>query len=625
MSRASRFFTWVQQPAVRWLGVGFLAVAVGFLMSLDQWIVLWHSPEIWGRPLVMIADAHRHILFPEARDILDGHFFVADTQLYEYRNGPPVTPWPWLPPLLYAGIWKIFGIALFLPVSTFLVAIVSFVLLVVIIRDITRSWFLALFAALLTFFARLAPLMFFPGNADELKVLINLFLPDVFPVTVSRVDFLPYESFNPTFLVLGPFFFLLHRSLARHRPRLLLWVGLLGGLLIYCYPFHWIFSGTLFGVLLCGALVTKRWKWARFITLAIGINLLTTLPFWLNQYALDRAGILSEINLRNAGFEVGRLIRFSQWKWYVLWSALTIWIWFVAQRRQEKGTAVFLGGLFVALIVCLNLQIVTNVNIHPDHWITKVSFLPLGWALCYLLRDVLSFLPRSVWVRTMVGVVGVLLLVGSGWGALQTSLASAERLVDRPLFSRDVAQAYAWLDTHATPDAVVLAPSVDVSAYLTIFTHTRSFLPHSLSTFASESETLDRLYAVYALIGVPKEYLAAQLRADWDWHNKNYPNISGPDFDINKQVFLVKFRPQTFDGSLAGYEGGGIPNTMQEDILSAYADYQFDMATLKKKYRLDYVLSTPQDQSVGTIPLSSRPELREVFRSGDVILYDLNP
>lgn len=614
------------RPQVRRALFLLLAVFMGGLVSLDHWIVLVRSPQVWGDYVVPTIDTHRHILFPQARDILDGHFFFADTQLYEYRDGFPMTPWPWLPPVLYAIFWKLFGTALYLPLSTLIIGAASFVILVMIGKEITRRWSLGVIAAVLTLTARLAPLYLFPGNISELKLLGEIFFPGALGVIPERVDFLPYESFNPTWLVLGPALLLLHRALAQKQYRLLPWVGVLGGILIYCYPFHWIWIGAVLGLLLCGAACMRRWDLVRWTLLAIGLNLAFTVPYWINQYLLAQAGILTDINLRNAGFEIGRYIRWSQWQWYLLWSFLGVAVWRVARRRGEQGTAAFLAVLFVALVACLNLQILTNRNIHPDHWITRISFLPVGWSLWYIAAAAIDELARRRWVRPAITIAVLsVVLVGPLIGAWQDRWVTAERRLAHPPFSADVWRAYVWINRHLPKDTVILAPAVDVQSHLTIYTFARSFLSHGLSTFALEPEVLDRWFAAYRLVGVPEKLVEAQLARDFSLLYELAPSIMEADRELRESIYWVRWRSQEFDASLKGYSSGSIPPHVLADLMGQYRSYDVDLASLRQRYRLDYVLSTEFDQMVGTKDLAERADLEEVFRSGEVVLYRVLP
>src|SRR3989344_2915439 len=210
----------------KWIFLIITALAVGFFYSLEHFILLADSINFWGERLVISFDTHIHVLWPQARDFVDGYPLVADTQLFEHRLGPPLTPWPWFPIFLYAIFWKIFGAAQILPWSTLIVATASFLLLSELITRLTGRRSLGLLFALLLFASRLAPIFFFPASGDELKLLINLFIPGSFEgIVTTRVDFLPYESFNPGFLILGSFMLLAHMALQQDRKRLLIPVG----------------------------------------------------------------------------------------------------------------------------------------------------------------------------------------------------------------------------------------------------------------------------------------------------------------------------------------------------------------------------------------------------------------
>lgn len=621
MNMLSRNFC---SPRTVWIFLILLALLVGLLDSLDQWIVLVRSPQVFGGYVVPPIDTHRHVLFPQMRDIIDGHWLIADTQLYEYRDGPPLTPWPWLPPLLYAGFWKLFGSALWLPMSSLIVGALSFLILQQIITEITGRRALGILFAVLTFASRLWAIMLFPTNVAELKMFIDLFVPGLFSTTLARADFLAWESFNPTFLLWGPCLLLLLRALLHNRPRLLLWVGLLGGALVYCYTFHWVTTGIMLGLVALGALFQKRFFLFRWAVLAIFVYLFMSIPFLWNQIILHQTGIADIMQLRNAGFEYGRYFRISQWKWYVLWIFLLFIAHRLARKKEDQGTVFFLGCFLGAIGVGLNLQLITSVNLQPDHWINKVGFIPLGWLLAYLYGAVLDRLHA---IQKYAAVAALSLLVvfvcGATVGAFQAQWVSAHAQLATPVFSSDVWRAYGWIDEHLPVDTVIMTPSVTVGTYLTTYTSARSFLSYSLDTFATEEEMLDRLFTTYTFFGIPATYLARQLQEDDDWRMGVAQYVNSYDFDIRRQVYWLQFGSKDFDVSLTGQIHPEIPELDQKRILDAYKTYRFDGAVIRDRYRWDYVLTTPYDQFVGSPQFADRSDLEEVFRSGRVILYRL--
>ena len=328
------------------------AVAVGFFTNLEQFILLKDSIHFWGQHLVVFADTHLHVLWPQVREVIDGYWLVADTQLFEHRFGPPLTPWPWFPIFIYSIFAKFFGMAQIQPWATLIVATFSFLLLAQLLTELLGRRSLGILFAVLWFMSRLTPIFLFPGSLDELKALITLFIPGLYPSTVTRVDFLPYESFNPGFLVLGLFLFLMHRAVRQDKNKMILPVGLVAGVLVYSYPFHWIFGATTLGVWALSEMIGRHWKRFWYVVAAMGINLAVTIPYWLNQWLLKKKGILDLINLRNAGFELSHKIRFSQWRWYLVWAALTAILYYWAKKKKDTRPVIFIGLLFVSVFVC---------------------------------------------------------------------------------------------------------------------------------------------------------------------------------------------------------------------------------------------------------------------------------
>lgn len=616
---------WGHRP-VRLAVFAILALLAGTFEALDHLILLQHSVALWGERLVIPIETHRHVLWPQVREVLDGYRLVADTQLYEYRIGPPLTPWPWLPIALYAAFWHIFGAAEFLPWSTIIVAAVSFLILSEIITEITGRRFLGIVFSFLLFSARLVAIMLFPASAVELRQLVNLFIPGVFPEWVPRGDLFPYESYNPGFLIFGPALLLVLRAFKADRPRTLYAAGVVSGLLLYIYAYHWVYMTIVLGCVGLLQAIRRKWSWVRSAAVGIGLNLLVTAPFWWNQALLHREGILREINARNAGYELGHYFRTSQWRWYLVWLTLSIVLAVAAKRRKETGIAMFLGVLFLALVVSLNIQVVTGLNFQSDHWIQKVGFLPLALSLFLVYRYSSDWAASRGLRRRFTDILIGVLVLGAIVGGVGEKIVQAASREANPPFDRGLWQAYRWMDQQLPRDAVVMTPSVSASAYLTIYTGARSFLAHPLNSHALEAEVIDRFYATYALFGFPPEYLRVQLAADFDGARERFsPAIREIDFDVERQVFWAKFRSSEFDGSLTGYRSGGIPPEVQASVLSAFEAYDLDLSELVGRYRLDYVLSTPYDRAIGTVALDDLPFLERVYQNNTVVLYRVIP
>ena len=90
------------------------------------------------------------------------------------------------------------------------------------------------------------------------------------------------------------------------------------------------------------------------------------------------------------------------------------------------------------------------------------------------------------------------------------------------------------------------------------------------------------------------------------------------------QFFWVKFRPSDFDASIAGYQGGGIPAEVRDNVVSGYKNYKLNLPEILQKYRLDYVLFTDYEKNIGTVNFSKIKYLEPVFKKGNVTLYRLN-
>lgn len=597
-----------------------LALTVGFWQSLDNFILLKNANSDWGETLVIPADVHKHVMWPQAREVVDGYLFPADPWIYEHRIGPPFAPWPWIPPLIYAPFFLIFGAAGQLPWSVMIISAVVFLILFKIIYEFTGRRCLAAIFSILLFSSRLMPVFLFSSSLIELKRLLAFFVPGLFSIELPRMDFMIYESINPGFLIFGPILFFTIRALKTDRLKLFYLIGALSGLLIYTYPFFWMFQTVFLGCLFLLKAAQRQWLWVKYAAIASAINIFIAVPYAINELWLNSLGLLKEITVRNAAYELGHNFRISQWQWYLTWTIIAYIIYKLSKRFQQKGIVDYIALSFASLFVCLNMQVITGFNMAPDHWIDRISYLPLGFTLFFLFRCLLDWLDAKKYARKCFVIIFLsILTAGAVLGGVLYQISSAAERRGTILLTRSAWSAVGWIRDNASPDSVVLSPSIIINTYVPIFTSSRVFLPHAINTLAKESEVFHRRYLVYALYGIKPEYFLQQLHAPFN----EFPNAP-MNFSVIEQLFLSKYTSTKFDGYLMGFEPAPIPEEDIKLIIDEYSKYKLDLASELEKYKIDYIVSDEYSDRIGNTDLKKLPYLELVFKKGAAAIYKLD-
>lgn len=601
--------------AVAALAVGL--VYVSYHLYLYKWYGASSEPYLAVAP--MINDGYPSIFWPRLRALYDGYARISDSSLFEYRHGittlhPLLNPFLYYPLLLIGGFYGVEALA------TFVFAAASFLLLFGLGYQLTKRFALSLTFAGIFVMIRDLGFLFFPRSLIGLKDLAKVFLPYT-PAhsTISRLNFLGMEAVKPGLIIFGPFLIFLVLFLKTNKWRYAWLLGLFYGLLFYTYTFYWIYASICLGLLVLLYIILRIRQALLAALLAFGIGSVISIYFWMTQYATRRLPQYFDFIQRAGALERGHQFRISQWFWYLIITAALGLIYRFAVKRQRLFVFYFFAVTLIGVVVGLNIQIVTGMNIQPDHWLLRILFIPLAFVFL-ILADWLVELAEEHhrWRRLSMALAVILML--SVW----SGSAHAAYLLAKERFSAfhspvGIVPSLNWLNTHLPKDSVVATPSPYMNDLLLFYTSAKVMIPRASGTMAKSSEILDRLYAVYKLFGITEATFKQKINPLFD------PSANPTEMNLFDYLYAGNFFSQEFDAFFRDKGKQNIPPDFTEKLSAAYRVYNFEPSILGKKYRIDYVYVGPLEKKIMTVDFARMRGWQNVYNQEGVSVYKINP
>lgn len=610
---------WRSLPATTRLAA-FAALAAGCITILPHLPPAWqayteHRPYYAVAP---VANDYWNVYWPRVREILDGHWRVTDTDLWEYRNGPTV-PRPQLTPWFAVPFAALFGMRLASLLPEFLFGAASFFLLFLLSARLLNHRLSGLIAASLLFNVRDAIFTVFQWPFVW-KDVVKIFLPLAVGVhPLPHANFFTPESHNPGFLIYAPTLLLFFQTLERPRLRNALLLGLFVGLLFYTYLYFWIYLFVVLAMTLVILVVRRQFAAVKALCLAIGVALLVSIPFWHIYFQFQQLATATDFFFRTIGAEEGRFFRWSQLAWYAAYAAGAGYVWFRFQRgRLPVMAAIGFSSLLLAGIAVFNLQLLTGTNWQPVQWHIRILYLPMTLLLVLLAQD------GALWIRARWPQTRHWVRAGAVVCCLSFFTASAHWQLTWPrqfdayrAIPPDVHAALTWLDVQLPTDAVVMSPSPTMNDLLVLFTPAKISMPRGLNTYAGRWEREERLLRTWKVFGIPESQIRERLAST------NAPAFPEPDLvDYLYAQFFFPRTPDTFFGTSIPSQ---LPADTTEALITRYQALPDDPSQLLGPYRTDYLLFGPWEQALGASTSSLASVARPVFSTPSLTIFKLLP
>lgn len=583
--------TWVRTHVTACL----LAAGVGGLYGSGHLIHLKRFGFQRYEPMTVAANLEASgANYPRARAAYHGELIVGDLNLAEYQGSPAHLPM--LTPLVLGGFGHLVGsMKTAAIVSDFLFPPVVFLLFYAFMWQLTDRRGVSLVAASVFIFAFDVPFWLW-AQASK---------PPIVSFPFSRIDFPKI-----TYLFYLPAAILTYLALRYSRPMVVGLAGVFAGLLFYTdlYDCVTFFTGLL-GLAVFAAVRRDR-RGARTVAAIIAVGAVVSIPYWVNLHALSQLPGYDDLVAR-VGVERSHGVRLYTWNYYlrvVLAAAAAFWMW----GSRDPVRASYLAAFPLALLITLNLQVLTGFTPQPDHWIRPIV------PFMYPTIVMVAILVGETWMRripqrAMVAAASVLVVCLFSIEAVYV-VRTARRNAPNHAIPDDRVASYRWLETRVPRNAVIAALSPATNLDIQLFTGHKLFLPFGLNTVAPTEEIWHRLGYLSRLYGVS----ASRVRS-WLTGSAELPLF---DPRLDRQTWNVYlFQNAFFSTELNSYFKSGVPRVIPpallEDKIARYVEAGSDVPP----FRLDYVYYGPNEAVIGHDPGGGRPELRTVYEDDHVRIY----
>lgn len=608
------------QPTMRWRAGVVAACALAVVSFLPQIII----PLTWKSAGLSLADYHPLSLaapnFDEVasygariREVMDGHWRDGDAYVAEYKN--------------QTSLWgnHTLGIVLALPLiffsasdptplfvfGKFFFPILILISLFGFLRRFDRApWMVAAMSFMVVAFPNISVLrqVIRLRSLDGLwRLVANLFDPGITRIAV------PSPGLAVFFAFLWAWVSLLERG---WRIGAVLIAGLLLGCSAYVYFFYGVFAWCVALLTFAGALVFRRFDFARRAGGSMLVGAVLTIPYALHLLATRSLPNVLELQQR-IGAQLGHNIIWSPVS-FVLVLVLIPSVWWLGSRMARRRQAAFIILLLVATVVVQNIQVVTGMTIQPDHWGSRVNV--YVYALALWISAVWGLRLFRVSGRT-IQFAGILILCTAvGLGATIRIVHSHTTAFDY-VFPRDMQDAMHWINTQTPRDSVVASIAPLTLIAVPFFTHANSYLPVSCFTLASTTEVIERWEELTRLFGMPEDLFVASAGDADVLVNPARGRIMDPN--------LILFCDQYSYLQENPYIGGDSRRTMPPEVLANLRTHLRAVSEspppdrFMVSHRVDYVFYGPMERYMSTRDPSRYENLHLVYQNASVRIYQV--
>lgn len=531
---------------------------------------------------------------PEVREVLEGKFWVTDTQVAEY-NGRS-TPFAGETGLAWimAGLAEITGsIENAFILADFLFPAVIFLLVYTVVWLFTKDQVVsAACGAVLVIWPELLVLFPYPGALmSSVKSVLD---PRDF-LFISR-NFHPQLSL-PAYL--GAFLLIL-LAIKKHKFWLSVVAGIAVGFLFYTYIFNWTAFGLGLGLFFVLMIVLKRsnlessrldlnrlfWR-LLIVALVAG---LVAVPYFLQVWNFRHSGLtpdfFAKLSLPKRGFFdlVAR-----QWVFVIVFLVLHK-VSPYGRKVRPLQTLLFLCFWIAPLLLPDLMQNVLGRDLEGKHWVRRIGY-PFGiMGLSIAMTQILN----KKWIKLICLPLILLVLVYGLVSQAKMSYKTSDAYSQIP----EKQELYDWINQNTAPGTVIASLDWETVVNIPAKTHGFNFSPIGMRTIAPTEETIDRFLWAAALYGASEEYVEQAFSTRGDGTTR---------------ALYFKFAEDN--------EAFFIPSELTQDIKQRYREIvsQKQNSPLHP-FKLNYILIGPEERQLFKLSID-KINLEQVFSNKNYLIY----
>lgn len=512
-----------------------------------------------------------------AKDIVDGHSFLSNPYLYEYKDGSPMQFW--LPDYLLTKPLELFG------VSVSEGYIFYDMLLPIILTILTYSIFYSL--------TRSRAIAFSFASILHLGIFLSAFARN------------PSPQFNFIFwLILALFLIKLIQS--REKKYAVL-ATLAFGLQFHFYTYYWTFYVVLIVVFVVLAwLFGKRQGLKYYLGILLGA-LVIGMPYFISLYQSTKLLYYQEsiyrLGMIDTHFPSGIKI-------VALAAVLLVvtYILYLKKIVKINQLSILLVSGVVASVICVNQHIITGKNLEfsSHYWMPSVF-----WAIflvAYLLKKSLIKIKYN-WTK-LTPVFIILVLIFSFFGAKPGILSDAQAK-DYEIGWQEYSVVFDWLKNNTEAESVVYANS-ELSNLIPVYTDNNIYYNRFANLFfIPDEEVYERFVINNFWEKFDDEFIYEHQRFIWGVH---YIDEYGHHLSKNK-IRKLLFLPAEDKERIPIEKIAEFKAIVAKMQAGSIADYIL-------KYRVDYLIWDKKNNP--NWELNDLDLLNIVYQQGDFVIYQLN-
>jgi len=550
-----------------------LAFAVGSLTCFPQIFAIKQVDNFQG--VYKDIDNDETYYMARARDIVDGHSFLSNPYLYEYKNGYPMQFW--LPDYILAKPLAILNINLyagyffydfFLP---FILTILTYGIFYLLTSSISLSF---LGAALLH---------------------LNLFL--------SAFNRNPSPQFNFIFWLLLFLFWL--KFLKKPNLFYTIAMGVVFGLLFHIYTYYWTFYVIFFALFLFLNYILKRplpYKRYFFVFYTALIISIPYFFFWIKSMFLPYyAESLAMIGMINTHFPSGLKI--------VAGGCIVLSLLYFSHKKRiidinSQSLLLFSGVL--ACLVAVNQHIITGKNMFFSSHYLMLSIFCFVFTFFYLL---------NLWIKKInVHYLKIILLILISGGIFYQPVIYAAAVIrgeaitysETEIERQKYAPIFAWLNKNTPLDGVIFADG-ELSALIPVYTADNVFYAGSAGLYFMPTREIQERFILnhyWDEFGEDRAKNSGVL-------NSSYLTEYSHNLSKNKVRKLFFLPPKEYEK---------IPQEAVDKFLELVQEVKDkDFRQQLKKYRVDYFIWDKKNDLNWKV--DELKFLESVYEINDMVVY----
>ncbi|GEM_PF-5595757 len=577
-----------------------LSIIIGLVFLLPHVIIPILQEEAYYPLVVKGVDARSvdEALYAQyVKEVEEGHL-IPRSNVYEWKDklilshaGAP------FPALILGGLTFLTGSVsrtyiLSYALFTFLGALLIYALAF----NLTKDKVMSLVSIPLLYFSPTYILKFFSDKIVQPISYFSRFYPVLFD-----------------FPILATTFLLLFYLIKKQKWRYAIFSGILGGLLFYTYFYYWTFYVVFIISLFIFYLIKKEWSIVKKLFVSGIISVVIGAIFFLNS--LETISNKEELLTRLA-IDVGRYVN---WKITFLAVALIIIIYGIGKKIKDETPKIqerdFLIVLLISSAAIMNVQLILNYTITPRHWLTTVI-----WPILVLCSIYLITLLKKVNVLqkilTRASVVVIIMLCSFGLLWQVTYALNVEGEYTLPQTQTEL---FTYLNEKTNQDDVVLTVSSDLIHLLPIYTKNSVYVPNANVDPLPLSEMISRRLIALKILGASSEDLlflkspcafSKLLKVDFEDKKEGVYNYA---------LFEEAFSHHITFESFFSKKSCVMPQDFVETVKKTYEKLPSKWSDLVEKYRVDYLVIGPYEESIPHRDFSLVAE--KIYENEEYVVY----